>query len=90
MSNENLTIGDVLPSEEKDKYSDNVLNVSLEEAVNIVVYTMPPTSDLTDEEINEIKEIYNCYLSTGGEGSDSDSAYWNKSQDSNQAYWDKD
>ncbi len=89
MTNSDLTIGDVLPSEEKDKYSENVLNVTLKEAMDIVVYDMPPTSNLTNEEVKEIHEIYQCYLETGGEDSGSDSAYWNKSPEGNQAYWDK-
>ena len=89
MADSNLTIGDVLPDNQKDKYSDAVLNVTLEEAMNIAIYDMPPSSDLTNEEVSQIKQIYKDYVNTGGDGSDSGSAYWDKSQDENQAYWDK-
>ncbi len=89
MADSNLTIGDVLPENQKDQYSDAVLNMSLKEAMDIAVYNMPPTSDLTSDEVAQINKIYKDYVNNGGDGSDSGSAYWDKSQEENQAYWDK-
>lgn len=89
MSDSNLTVGDVLPSSEKDNCSASVLNVSLQEALNVAKYDMPPSDDLSDKQVAELKQIYADYLSKGGDGSGSDSAYWNKSADSNEAYWNK-
>lgn len=89
MSDSNLTVGDVLPSSEKSKCSSSILSVSLKEALNIAKYDMPPSENLTSQQVSELKQVYADYLSKGGEGAGSDSAYWNKSSDSNEAYWNK-
>lgn len=89
MDTSNLTVGDVLPSSEKDQCSSDVLNISLQEAINIAKYDMPPSDNLSDQQVAELKKIYRDYLSNGGDGAGSDSAYWNKSADSNEAYWNK-
>ncbi len=86
----NLTVGDALPDYMKSDYPETVLNVSLSEAVNIAVYSEPPTSDLSESDIDDIIEIFEEYQSEGGPGSDAGgSAYWNKSKDENSAYWNK-
>lgn len=85
-----VTLGDALPSYLKDDYPEAVLNVPLSEAVKIAVYSEPPTSNLTEDEIDDIVEIFQLYQNEGGPGSDAGgSAYWNKSQDENSAYWNK-
>ncbi len=87
---DNLTIGDALPDYMQDNYPETVLEVPLSEAVNIAVYGEPPTSDLSQDDINSVIQIFNLYQSQGGQGSDAGgSAYWNKSPDENQAYWNK-
>jgi hypothetical protein len=84
------TLGDALPDYLKGDYSAAVLNVPLSEAVNIAVYSMPPTSNLSEDDINDIIEIFQLYQAEGGPGADpGGSAYWNKSKDENQAYWNK-
>ncbi|MEP7318557.1 MAG: hypothetical protein ABI921_07440 [Panacibacter sp.] len=86
----NLTIGDVLPDYLKSNYSQTVLDVPLSEAVQIAVYNEPPTSGLSDADIDSVKAIYQEYQSEGGPNSDpGGSAYWNKSADQNTAYWNK-
>ena len=86
----NLTIGDALPDYMKADYSETVLNVPLAEAVNIAVYSEPPTSNLSQDDIDDVIEIFQLYQSEGGPDSDAGgSAYWNKSVDENQAYWNK-
>ncbi|MEP6465956.1 MAG: hypothetical protein ABJB05_06605 [Parafilimonas sp.] len=86
----NQTIGDALPDYMKADYSETVLNVPLSEAVNIAVYDEPPTSNLSQEDIDDINEIFETYQADGGPDSDAGgSAYWNKSVDENQAYWNK-
>jgi len=85
-----LTIGDVLPDYLKADYSETVLSVPLTEAVEIAVYNEPPTSDLSEDDIEDIIEIFQEYETEGGPGSDpGGSAYWNKSKDENSAYWNK-
>lgn len=86
MDKSTLTLGDVLPSDLKSKYAD-VLNVPIQEAINVAKYLMPPSSDLTDDQVNEIKAVYAAYMADKGDNSDS--AYWNKSPDANSAYWSK-
>jgi hypothetical protein len=86
MSDSTLTLGDVLPTSLKSKYAD-VLNVLMEEAIQIAKYSMPPTCDLTQQQVAEINEIYQTYLAK--QGDNSDSAYWNKSATDNSAYWSK-
>lgn len=86
MDNSTLTLGDVLPSDLQAKYAD-VLNVTVEEAIQIVKYSEPPSSPLTLKQINELKEISQAYLAK--EDDNSDSAYWNKSTSENEAYWSK-
>ena len=86
MDKSSLTLGDVLPSDLKSKYAD-VLNVSIEEALNIAKYLMPPSMDLSDDQVNEIKAIYAAYMSNKSDKSDS--GYWNKTPDANSAYWSK-
>ncbi len=86
----NLTVGDALPDYMKSDYPETVLNVSLSEAVNIAVYSEPPTSNLSESDIDDIIEIFQEYQSEGGPDSDAGgSAYWNKSKDENSAYWNK-
>lgn len=86
----NVTIGDALPEDMRDNYPDEVLNVPLSEAVNIAVYDMPPTSDLSEDDIDDIKQIFALYQSEGGPGSESDgSDYWSKTPEQNQTYWNK-
>lgn len=89
MSNSNLTVGDVLPSSKKKEYPSNVMDISLQEAINVAKYDMPPSDNLSDQQVTDLKKIYKDYLSKGGDGSGSDSAYWNKSSDNNEAYWNK-
>lgn len=84
-----LTIGDVLPDNLKADYPETVLNVPLTEAVEIALYNEPPTSDLSEDDIEDIIEIFQEYQAEGGPGSNSSSAYWNKSKDENSAYWNK-
>lgn len=86
MDNSTLTLGDVLPSDLKSKYPD-VLNVDMQEAINIAKYLMPPSSDLSEQQVEDIKEVYATYMNKKGDNSDS--AYWNKSPESNSAYWSK-
>jgi hypothetical protein len=86
MKDSMLTLGDVLPTDLKSKYAD-VLNVSMEEAIQIAKYLMPPTCDLSKQQVAEINAIYQTYLSK--QGDNSDSAYWNKSATDNSAYWSK-
>lgn len=86
MENSALTLGDVLPTSLKSKYAD-VLSVKVGEAIQIVKYSMPPSSPLTPQQINELKEISQAYLAK--EDDNSDSAYWNKSTSENEAYWSK-
>ena len=81
-----LTLGDVLPADLKSKYAD-VLDVTMEEALQIAKLSMPPSSNLSAKQVNEIEEIYKTYLAKH-DGS-SDSAYWNKSASDNTAYWSK-
>jgi hypothetical protein len=85
-----VTIGDALPDYMKSDYSETVLNVPLEEAVKIAVYDEPPTSNLSEDDIADIVEIFGQYESEGGPDADAGgSAYWNKSPDENSAYWNK-
>jgi hypothetical protein len=81
----NLTLGDVLPSNVKSNYSDDVLSVSVEAAVDFCMNGKQ--GDLTWDQATAAKEIYNLYLSEGGPDSDSDSAYWNQSPSTADAYW---
>lgn len=85
MEKSTLTIGDVLPSELKPNYSQAVLDVTVEEAINIAKYGMPPTSTLSKEDVAAINEIYKLYLAS--DGTETDSAYWSQSQAENDAYW---
>lgn len=85
MGNSNLTIGDLLPSSMQGQYPASVLNVSIEEALNIAKYDMPPSSDLSPSDVAAIKEIYSAYLSN--HDPNTNSAYWNTTPDQNQAYW---
>lgn len=87
MENSTLTLGDVLPTNLKSKYAD-VLTVKLQEAINIVELSMPPSSPLTSTQISDIKAISKAYLSKNKDAN-SDSAYWNKSRSDNEAYWSK-
>jgi hypothetical protein len=84
----NLTLGDVLPQALISKYSAEVMQVSLEEAYNIVKYDMPPTTPLSSQEIQSIRNIYAIYESKA-DTSDPNAPYWNKSESENQAYWSK-
>ena len=86
MDKSTLTLGDVLPSDLKSKYAD-ILNVSIQEAINVAKYLMPPSCDLTDGQVTEIKAVYAAYMANKGDNSDS--AYWNKSPEANSAYWSK-
>jgi type III secretory pathway component EscR len=86
MKNSTLTLCDVLPADLKSKYAD-VLDVTMEEAIQIAKLSMPPSSNLTANQVNEIKEIYKTYLAKHDDNSDS--AYWNKSASDNAAYWSK-
>lgn len=84
------TIGDALPADMKADYPQSVLDVTLDEAVKIAVYDEPPTSALSEEDVEDVKEIFETYESEGGPGSDAGgSTYWNKSPDENSAYWNK-
>lgn len=74
-----LTIGDVLPATMRAKYSAAVLAVSLKEARDIVKFDMPPTSNLSSDDIAALKEIYQEYQTHN--------AYWNKKEEDNEAYW---
>jgi len=85
MEKSDLTIGDVLPADMKSQYPSEVLAVSLEEAINIAKYDMPPTSDLSASDIEDINAIYNAYMAN--HSPDTNSAYWNTTPDQNQAYW---
>ena len=58
-----LTIGDVLPSNMRSNYSAAVLAVTLKEARDIVKFDMPPTSNLSTDDIAALKEIYSEYKS---------------------------
>jgi hypothetical protein len=86
MDNSMLTLGDVLPTDLKSKYAD-VLDVKMEEAIQIAKYSMPPTCNLSQQQVAEINAIYQSYLSK--QGDNSDSAYWNKTAADNSAYWSK-
>jgi hypothetical protein len=81
----NLKIGDLLPSDMKSQYPSSVLNVSIEEALNIAKFNMPPSSDLSASDVSDIIQIYNAYMTN--HAPDGNSAYWNTSPDQNQAYW---
>ena len=74
-----LTIGDVLPASMRSKYSAAVLALSLKEARDIVKFDMPPTSNLTADDVAALKEIYKEYQTHN--------AYWNKKEADNEAYW---
>ena len=95
MATSNLTIGDVLPDDLKSEdYPETVLQVPLTEAYSIAEEGMPPTSKLSMDDIQSIKDIFEEYYATGGgseEGTSEagGSAYWNKSPDENSAYWSK-
>jgi len=86
MKNSTLTLGDVLPADLKSKYAD-VLDVTMEEAIQIAKLSMPPSSNLSAIQVNEIEKIYKTYLAKHDDSSDS--AYWNKSAADNTAYWSK-
>ncbi len=88
MPQENLTLGDVLPEKYKSDYPDVVLKTTMDEAYNIVYYNEPPSGGLSNEEVEDISEIYNLYQTEGQKGDGN--AYWNKSEDDNKAYWSKD
>ena len=83
----NLTIGDVLPSGMKSSFSAAVLGTSIDEATKIAKFMEPPTSPLSEGDVNEIKQIYSDYIDNNNQKSDS--AYWNKSEADNEAYWNK-
>lgn len=87
MDNSTLTLGDVLPSNMKAKYAD-VLSVTVEEAIQIVKYAMPPSSPMTAKQLAEIQEISKAYLSKTDDNTDS--SYWNKSETDNASYWSRD
>lgn len=85
MSSNQLTIGDILPDDLKSNYSPEVLNTTVAQAREIVKLGMPAPSDLSQEDVKELNQIYKEYKATGGQG-DGD-AYWNKSEADNDAYW---
>ncbi|MBK9271007.1 MAG: hypothetical protein IPM48_05385 [Saprospiraceae bacterium] len=85
MDKSNLTLGEVLPSDMRSQYPSEVLDVSMEEAINIAKYDMPPSSDLSASDIEDIKSIYSAYMANHDDHSNS--AYWNTTPDKNQAYW---
>jgi hypothetical protein len=90
MAANDLTIGDALPDNMKSEYPQSVLEVTLTEADQIVNQGMPPTSNLSKADIEDLQEIFNDYQEEGGPNSDSDgSAYWNKTPAENSAYWNK-
>lgn len=86
MPQENLTLGDLLPEQYKSDYPEEVLNTTMEEAYNIVYYSESP-SGLSNEDAEDINEIYKLYESEGQKGDGN--AYWNKPEDENKAYWSK-
>ena len=90
MAANDLTIEDALPDDMKSEYPESVLMVTLAEADQIVNQGMPPTSDLSESDIQDLQDIFNDYEEEGGPNSDSDgSAFWNKTPAENSAYWNK-
>jgi hypothetical protein len=85
MSDSNLTIGDVLPSSMKSNYSSELLNTSMKTAIDVVKYSMPPPSNLTEKDIDDMNTIYSEY--EGNHGNNTDSSYWNSSPSDNEGYW---
>jgi hypothetical protein len=91
-----VTIGDVVPDDMQSDYSQTVLDTTLAEARNIVVFQMPPPEGMTDEDVKELNDLYNKYKSQGGNTSNAfwskvtSGAYWNKkAKPADDAYWDK-
>ena len=92
----NVTIGDIIPDDIKSDYSQAVLDTTLAEARNIVVYQMPPPEGMTDDDVQQLNDLYNKYKSQGGNTSNAfwnkltTGAYWNKKdKPADDAYWDK-
>jgi hypothetical protein len=85
MSNSNLTIGDVLPSSMKSNYSSELLGTSMKTAIDVVKYSMPPPSNLTEKDVDDMNSIYSDY--EGTHTTNTDSSYWNSSAADNEGYW---